>query len=144
MDEGAGWIEFQPHKKDLAKVLGDLEADVMKCVWEIQCGNVKEIHRRLNMERKAAVTTVATVLDRLHGKGLVKRELFKEGGIRYEYSPSMSRQQFESTVVSNVFKGLFETFGDSAIIYLVQSTGIQEKNRIDEIRKNLERLKEEG
>ncbi|MFH1179939.1 MAG: BlaI/MecI/CopY family transcriptional regulator [Candidatus Bathyarchaeota archaeon] len=137
------WIDFQPHKEDLSKVLGDLEADIMKTIWTIQSGDVKTIHKHLNMERKAAVTTVATVLDRLHAKGLVQRELVKEGGIRYVYSPAMTRTQFDSTVVRNVFKGLLESFGESAISYLVQSTGIEDKEVTEALKKRLEQIKAE-
>lgn len=137
------WIDFQPHKEDLSKVLGDLEADIMKTIWTIQSGDVKTIHKHLNMERKAAVTTVATVLDRLHAKGLVQRELVKEGGIRYVYSPVMTRTQFDSTVVRNVFKGLLESFGESAISYLVQSTGIEDKEVTEALKKRLEQIKAE-
>ena len=141
MSDDPEWIDFQPHKEDLGKVLGDLEADIMKTIWTIQSGDVKTIHKHLNEERSAAVTTVATVLDRLHAKGLVERELVKEGGIRYVYSPAMSRNQFDSTVVRNVLRGLFESFRESAISYLV--TGIEDEERAEEIRKNLEKLKEE-
>ncbi|MCJ7732524.1 BlaI/MecI/CopY family transcriptional regulator [Candidatus Bathyarchaeota archaeon] len=137
------WIDFQPHKEDLSKVLGDLEADIMKTIWTIQTGDVKTIHKHLNMERKAAVTTVATVLDRLHAKGLVQRELVKEGGIRYVYSPAMTRTQFDSPVVRNVFKGLLESFGESAISYLVQSTGIEDKEVTEALKKRLEQIKAE-
>ncbi|MFC1803554.1 BlaI/MecI/CopY family transcriptional regulator [Thermoproteota archaeon] len=143
MSSGTEWIGFQPHKQDLSKVLGELEANIMKTIWTINGGDVKTIHKYLNQERKAAITTVATVLDRLHGKGLVQRELIKEGGVRYIYSPAMTRNQFDSTVVRNVFKGLFESFSESAISYLVQSTGIEDQEMAEEIRKRLEQLKEE-
>ena len=136
------WIDFQPHKDDLSKVLGDLEADIMKTIWTIKQGDVKTIHKHLKEERNVAVTTVATVLDRLYDKGLVQRELVKESGVRYVYSPAMTRSQFDSTVVRNVFKGLFESFGESAISYLVENTGVDEKSA-EELKKLLEKLKEE-
>lgn len=124
MTSDADWIDFQPHKQDLGKVLGELEAAIMKSIWTIQDGDVKTIHREIFKERKAAVTTVATVLDRLHRKGLV-------------------RSQFDSTVVSNVFKGLFESFGESAISYLAQTTGIEDHEELEELKKRLEQLLEE-
>jgi predicted transcriptional regulator len=136
------WIDFQPHKQDLGSVLGDLEADIMKTIWTIKEGDVKSIHRELNKERKAAITTVATVLDRLHGKGLVERNLVKSAGVKYIYSPAMTRKQFESTVVSNVFKGLLESFGESAINYLAETTGIDDQEELDRLKKRLEKLKE--
>jgi len=143
MTSDTDWIDFQPHKQDLGKVLGDLEADIMTTIWNIQSGDVKTIHRELNKERKSAVTTVATVLDRLHGKNLVQRELVKGAGVRYVYSPAMTRNQFDSTIVRNVFKGLFESFGESAISYLAQSTGIEDQDALEELRKKLEQLREE-
>ena len=136
------WIDFQPHKQDLGSVLGDLEADIMKTIWTIKEGDVKSIHNELNKERKAAVTTVATVLDRLNSKGLVERTLVKSAGVRYVYSPAMTRRQFESTVVSNVFKGLLESFGESAINYLAETTGIEDQQQLEELKKRLEKLKE--
>ena len=66
----------------------------------------------------------------------------KESGVRYVYSPAMTRSQFDSTVVRNVFKGLFESFGESAISYLVENTGVDEKSA-EELKKQLEKLKEE-
>ena len=143
MSSGTDWIDFQPHKQDLGKVLGDLEADIMRTIWNIQSGDVKTIHREINKERKAAVTTVATVLDRLHRKGLVKRTLVKGAGVRYVYRPAMTRNQFDSTIVRNVFKGLFESFGESAISYLAQTTGIEDQEALEELRKKLEQLMEE-
>ncbi len=143
MSSDTDWIDFQPHKHDLGKVLGGLEADIMTTIWVIHSGDVKTIHREINKERKAAVTTVATVLDRLHRKGLVRRKLVKGAGVRYVYRPAMTRSQFDSTVVRNVFKGLFESFGESAISYLAQTTGIEDQDAVDELRKKLEKLKDE-
>ena len=70
-------------------------------------------------------------------------ELVKEGGIRYVYTPAMTRIQFNSTVVRNVLRGLFESFGESAISYLIQSTGIEDEETSEDLRKSLEKLKEE-
>lgn len=138
----APWIGFQPNKEGLTKVLGDLEADVMRTVWRLETANVKEIHREVNLERKAAITTVATVLDRLHEKGLVERELIKTGTIHYVYKPALTQGEFETTVVRNVFKGLFETFGESAISYLIQNSGLEDEEVLKALKDRLERLKE--
>src|SRR4030042_4311162 len=99
---GGEWIDFQPHKEDLAKVLGDLEAAGRRSVVEMGAGDVRSIHEYLARDRGVAVTTVATVLDRLHGKGLVDRTLVKGGVARYEYRTSMSRGPLEGAVVKSV------------------------------------------
>ncbi len=135
--EKNSWIDFQPHKKDMRKVLGDLEAVVMEATWQLEKGDVKTIHRRVNQEKKVAVTTIATILDRLYKKGLVKRKLLTNYSLRYEYSPALTKAEFENAIVRDVFKGLFETFEETTIYYLVNELGLDNGVKIDEIRKNV-------
>jgi len=143
MTKNTQWVEFKPHEKKLTKVLGDLEADIMEALWKLQLGHVKEIHKEVSQKRKVAITTVATVLDRLYEKGLVERDLKKSKGLHYEYMPTITKKQFEKTVVRSVFEGLFETFGDSAISYLVNRARIKDKRALEEFKRHLERLKQE-
>ena len=139
--ENSRWIDFQPYKKDIRKVLGDLEAAVMEATWQLEKGDVKTIHTRVNQERKVAVTTVATILDRLHKKGLVKRKLITTYSLRYEYSPALTKAEFENAVVRDVFKGLLETFEETTIYYLVNELGLENKGKIEEIRNSLKKQK---
>lgn len=138
------WLAFKPHKNRLTKVLGDLEADVMEALWKLQFGHVKNIHEEVSRKRKVAVTTVATVLDRLYRKGLVERELKKGKGLYYEFRPTITKNQFEKTIVRSVLEGLFETFGDSVISYLVNDARIKDEKALEEIKHHLERLKREA
>lgn len=137
----AMWIDFQPNKVGITKVLGELEADIMRSIWKLGKVNVKQIHKEVNLERKAAITTVATVLDRLHDKGLVHRELIKKGKIHYVYRPALTQEEFERSVVRNVFKGLFETFGESAISYLIQNSGLEDEKALKALKDKLEDLR---
>jgi predicted transcriptional regulator len=137
--ENNQWIDFQPHKKDIRKVLGDLEATVMEATWKLDKGDVKAIHQIVYKEKKVAVTTVATILDRLHKKGLVNRNLLTTHSLKYEYSPAFTKMAFENAVVRDVFKGLLETFEDATIYYLVNELGLENRGKIDEIRKSLKR-----
>lgn len=136
------WIEFKPSEKNMTKVLGDLEAAVIEALWKLQVGHVREIHTLVNQKRKVAITTIATILDRLYKKGLVERELKKGKGLYYEYRPALTKTQFETTVVKSVFKGLFEAFGDSAMSYLIDTTGIKDQKALEDFKRYLERLKQ--
>lgn len=135
------WIEFKPHKKWLTKVLGDLEADVMETLWKLKFGRVKEIHKEVSRKRKVAITTVATVLDRLYEKGLVERSLKRGKVLYYEYSPAITKKQFEKDVVRVILEGLLETFGDATISFLINYGEIKDQKTIEEIRRHLKRLK---
>ena len=144
----ARWTEFKPTEEDLTKVLGSLEADVLDVLWELKKGHVKKIHqevakKRALKKRKIAITTVATVLDRLFEKGFVDRELKRKNGIRYEYSPSITETQLKKAVVRDVLNGLFETFGEAAIAHLVDRAGIEDEDQIEEFRKHLEKARRE-
>ncbi|HEY4675434.1 MAG TPA: BlaI/MecI/CopY family transcriptional regulator [Candidatus Bathyarchaeia archaeon] len=143
MAKNPNWIEFKPSEKDLAKVLGDLESAIMQTLWRLKAGDVKKIHKEVSQTHKVAITTVATVLDRLHDKGLAERELKKGKGLYYEYRPSLTQTQFKKTVVKSVFTGLFETFGDSAISYLIDNAKIKDQRTVAEFKRYLEKLKQE-
>lgn len=140
----AKWVEFKPHERNLSKVLGDLEADIMEALWELDPANVKGVHKKVSEKRKVAITTVATVLDRLYEKGLVTRELKKWRGVYYEYKPAITKRQFENTVVRDVLKGLFETFGDSAMSYLVDRMEINDRKKLEEFKRYLRKSVQEG
>jgi predicted transcriptional regulator len=69
--------------------LGHLEAAVMDRLWtRDEPLAVREILEDLQPERPLAYTTVMTVLDNLHRKGMVIRQ---KSGRAYVYRPSRSR-----------------------------------------------------
>lgn len=59
----------------LAKVLGDLEARVMRAVWQLaEPVPARAVHGLVAKEHRVAFLTVVTVLNKLVAKGLLKRE----------------------------------------------------------------------
>jgi hypothetical protein len=69
--------------------LGELEAAVMNVLWDTaEPIRVRGVLERLDTGRKLAYTTVMTVLENLHRKQWVKRELH---GKAYEYEAAFSR-----------------------------------------------------
>ncbi|HKE56371.1 MAG TPA: BlaI/MecI/CopY family transcriptional regulator [Pyrinomonadaceae bacterium] len=72
--------------------LTPLELEIMHVLWETGPANVQTVQQKLN--RELAYTTVQTMLNILHKKGKVKRNLKDRA---YFYKPAVSRKQ----VVSN-------------------------------------------
>jgi predicted transcriptional regulator len=71
--------------------LGELEAVVMDRLWSWdRPASVREVLDELNRERDLAYTTVMTVMDNLHRKGLLARE---REGRAYLYRPTASREE---------------------------------------------------
>jgi predicted transcriptional regulator len=132
---------LHPTNRDIRFALGDLEATMLQKLWDAdEPTSVKEFQGKISRNRPIAVTTVATILDRLHRKGLVSRELVKEGGPRYLYSARVTEEQFKHAVVDNVMGALLQGFNDVTVAYLAEKmTDKPTDRRI--ISKYLSRLK---
>jgi predicted transcriptional regulator len=74
------------------KPLGELEAAILGALWDSRVGlSVREVLAGLSRRSELAYTTVMTVLDRLHDKGLVARE---KQGKAFCYRPRVSREAY--------------------------------------------------
>ncbi|MQA26417.1 MAG: BlaI/MecI/CopY family transcriptional regulator [Micromonosporaceae bacterium] len=70
--------------------LGELEAAIMDRLWTwSRPTRVREVLDDLRRERELAYTTVMTVMDNLHRKGLLARE---RDGRAYRYQATVSRE----------------------------------------------------
>lgn len=82
---------------------GDLEASVMDRLWAwARAATVREVLEDLRKDRDLAYTTVMTVLDNLHRKGWLTREL---DGRAYRYQPVSSRQEYSAELMRQALDG---------------------------------------
>jgi len=82
------------------KPLGQLEAAVMQRLWDADAPvSVRDVLEDLQRERPLAYTTVMTVLDHLHDKGLVTRT---KQGRAFLYSATMSREAHTAGLLDDV------------------------------------------
>lgn len=95
--------------------LGELEQQIMDIVWKQKKSSAKEIQTKL--DRELAYTTVATILNRLYEKGLLKRAESKSGNI---YSPKVSKEKYTKNVAQSFLKNFINSFGDTAIASFAQ------------------------
>lgn len=101
---------------DFESMLSPLERSVLDVLWPDKKMRVREIHARL--KSKVALSSVAVILDRLHEKGIVSRDIeTARGGARYIYQPSKSKKEFEKSIVEGAVNKLIETFGATAVSY---------------------------
>ena len=79
---------------------GELEAMVMTCLWQRgEPMTVREVLRELNGGRTWAYTTVMTVLDKLHRKGQVQREMKDRV---WRYTPVRTRAEHTAALLQEV------------------------------------------
>lgn len=82
--------------------LGDLESAVMDVLWNADDPvRVRDVLDRLQPPRPLAYTTVMTVLDNLHTKGMVSRERV---GRAYRYRAARSREETAAELVRQVLR----------------------------------------
>lgn len=96
--------------------LGQLEAVVMARVWSADRPVlVREVLEEIQRERDIAYTTVMTVMDNLHRKGVLSRE---REGRAYRYRAVRSREEHTADLMEEVFA----TSGDKAatLMHFVQ------------------------
>ncbi|MFI7679428.1 BlaI/MecI/CopY family transcriptional regulator [Actinophytocola sp. NPDC049390] len=102
--------------------LGELEAAVMDVLWrEGIPRKVREVLERLDTGRQLAYTTVMTVLDNLHRKEWVDREL---DGKAYLYNAVMTREE----AAARALRHILDTSGDphGVLMHFVASVSDEE------------------
>ncbi|MEV0009266.1 BlaI/MecI/CopY family transcriptional regulator [Streptomyces sp. NPDC047973] len=85
----------------MPRQLGDLEDTVMTRVWQWNRPvTVREVLEDLQQERSIAYTTVMTVMDNLHQKGWVRREV---DGRAYRYTAVSTRAAYAAALMNEAW-----------------------------------------
>jgi predicted transcriptional regulator len=123
---------MSPRDGELEKVLGPLEAEVMRLVWDEDGPvTVRRLLERINRRRRPqlAYTTVMTVMSRLVEKGVLRR---RREGRGYVY------EAVADDAAGIAVEGVMRDFGDAAVAHFV------DRARADpELLARLERLLED-
>jgi predicted transcriptional regulator len=119
--------------------LGDLERAVMEHLWaRAEAGSepvtVREVHEGIGAERALAYTTVMTVLDRLHKKGLVSQ---RRDGRAYRYAPAATREQLTAQTMRDTLGTLDPPDRRAAMLHFLDDATSEE---IDDLRAALAAL----
>lgn len=133
---------LRPRQRNLQFALGDLEALALRQLWNAdEPLSVREFQTRISKTRPVAVTTVATILDRLYRKGVVSRELIRNGGPHYLYSAKLTEDQFKQAVVDDVMGTLLHSFNDVTVAYLADKMAMSKPDDRRIVAKYLKRLR---
>lgn len=113
MPTGEAELGERPHL-GVERLLGELEADIMRVVWPRGHATVREVLEALNAKRprRVAYTTVMTVMSRLAEKGLLRRRLV---GKTHHYEVAQTEQQFLHVASRRMIRSLIDDFGEVAI-----------------------------
>ena len=119
------------------KNLGDLEAVVMDILWASpEPVTVREVLETLEPTRPLAYTTVMTVMDNLHRKGFLLREL---DGRAYRYRPAKPREDHAAELMAEL---LAESGNRSNT--LLRFVDYMSREELSNLKKALEQRKRDG
>ena len=97
-------------------MLGSLETEVLGALRELKEAPARDVRETLEKRgTRVAYTTVATILSRLHEKGLVRRRRETcRGGERYVYRTADVEQKY----LVNLLRGVVSMFGPAGVVHL--------------------------
>ena len=116
--------------------LGDQEHLVLTTVWQLGACTVRQVFEKVGQPQGLAYTTIATVLDRLHAKGLVAREL---QGKSHIYKATKKRGVVERARTKSLLGKILGVGSVPAVATLVDAVEAIDPELLDRLAEELER-----
>jgi predicted transcriptional regulator len=98
--------------------LSNLEQEIMDVIWRLEECTVRDVIKAREGQKNLAYTTIATIVDRLYSKSIVKRV---QKGKQYVYIPLISKEEFGKNVAATFIQRFMKNFGDVAIASFAES-----------------------
>lgn len=83
------------------------ELEILKTLWDLGRGSVREVHERMCPQGNLAFNTVQTLLRIMDDKGLVTH---RRRGRTFVYTPKHSRERETSRLLDKMFDGAIDQF----------------------------------
>lgn len=117
--------------RGLAKVLGDLEARVLRAVWKAgEPATAREIHSRVVRQHKVELLTVITVLNKLVTKGILARA--KKDDL-FHYHARSSEKDFMASASKRVVEGILSLGHHAVSSSLVDALAARDRDQLAEL-----------
>jgi predicted transcriptional regulator len=113
-----------------AEPLGTLEAEVMDHVWAAGPLTARELCQRMKGRKERAYTTVMTTMDRLHRKGLLRRE---KDGLAWRYFPALTREGFKRAAADQLAVGILTAHGERGLAAFVDAAAEVDQALLDRL-----------
>ena len=112
----------------------DGELEILKALWPSGSVPLGQVCARLRRQRPVATTTVATMLQVMLGKGLVKRTHGPRG---FLWSAKVSQEAAASRLLGKVLDHVFDGSAQRLVVHLLDEGKLSARDR-QEIRRLLE------
>jgi len=118
------------NQQDVRLPGGELEYAVLFSVCELGAASARDVYLQVGERDGLAYTTIATVLDRLHTKGLVSR---KRKGLAFVYRPRLARRVVEFARAQVSLRKLLGAAPRPAVATLVEAMESLDPGLLDEL-----------
>jgi predicted transcriptional regulator len=106
------------NRKAAPERLGDLEAEVMRVMWELDEATVQDVQCALAPTRASAYTTLMTVMTRLAAKGVLTR---RKEGRAYVYAAALEQATVAGSLLESLVGRVFGGSSTRAIAQLLET-----------------------
>ncbi len=114
-----------------AKVLGDLEARVMRAVWDLEHPvPARQVYEHVIEHHDVAILTVITVLNKLVAKGLLTRR--RQHNLLH-FSATIKEPEFQAHVSRRVVEGILALGPDAVTASLVDVLAERDPEQLAEL-----------
>ncbi|AHL22898.1 MULTISPECIES: BlaI/MecI/CopY family transcriptional regulator [Thermococcus] len=112
--------EFKLTEEGIKAVLPPLEAEIMEHMWKVKVATAGQVYEYMKEKHpEIRRSTISILMNRLCEKGLLQRSVEKgRGGMRYVYSITTTREEFEQKVVQSILDALMTNFREATYAYL--------------------------
>ena len=120
--------------------LGELEAAIMEVVWAHEPATVRAVRGHLQRTPLPGYTTVATVMNRLVDKGLLRRTRAGKADV---YEAAYSRAAFQRRAAAAAVHRRIDEYGEVALAQFAAALERADPDRLARLREGVGRLEVE-
>jgi len=112
--------------------LGDLQLKIMKVLWDTGEATVAHVHVAVSPDRSLAHSTIATMLRKMEGRGLVKHRTIER---KFLYRPLVQEDETTRKMSEHFIEGLFEGSLADMVSHLLKTQEISsgELDRLEKL-----------
>jgi BlaI family transcriptional regulator, penicillinase repressor len=115
--------------------LGKLQLAIMRVLWSHGESTVTDVHRALEPSHGLAPTTIATMLKKMEGKGVVTH---RTEGRRFIYRATVSEDAITRSMVADLKERLFDGSAAALVSHLLRAHEVDD-DELAALRRQLER-----
>lgn len=115
----------------LAKVLGDLEARVLRAIWQLEKpSTAREVHARVYRTHRVELLTVITVLNKLVTKGILTRAKLDD---LFHYKSRLGEEEFMALASRRIVEGIVSLGPEAVSASLVDVLAERDPEQLAEL-----------